>query len=228
MAGFSHTEAGSGIDMLAATEETGRRELRAKYFRHALDELKHASMFKHRALALSTSDSKNRTQAMLQDSNFIQDHGINTSASLFSTISELEFLAFVWVAECRGAEQFDVYSDLMSEDPASCAMFQEIANDERFHIAYARAELDRYAEAGQAKAVRSAIFRVKRRRFLEAWLRFSVVLGDTMSKLWLGLLYIFVVGPSSVFAKLTEKQSVGFVTPVIPSGSILERAQFQG
>ena len=53
LAGFSHTEQGSGLDMLAATEETTRREMRARYFRHALDELKHAGMFKRRAAALA-------------------------------------------------------------------------------------------------------------------------------------------------------------------------------
>ena len=46
MAEFSHTEAGSGLDMLAATEETVRPELRARYFRHALDELEHARLFR--------------------------------------------------------------------------------------------------------------------------------------------------------------------------------------
>ena len=83
MAGFSHTEAGSGLDMLAATEETERRDMRAKYFRHALDELKHARLFRDRALALASA-KKNRTRAVLDDANFIRDHGINQSESLFS------------------------------------------------------------------------------------------------------------------------------------------------
>ena len=227
MAGFSHTEAGSGWDMLAAAEETPRRDMRAKYFRHALDELKHARMFSHRALALS-SKRKSRAGAVLDDASFIREHGITSSTSLFSTLSELEFLAFVWVAECRGAQQFDVYAALMSEDPESCEMFEEIANDERFHIAYSRAELDRYAETGQARAVRSAVFRVRRRRLGQAWLRLSVVMGDFMSKLWLGLLYVLVIGPTSIFARLTEQQPRGFVLPVIPTDDIHARAKLQG
>ena len=147
MAGFSHTEAGSGLDMLAAAEETPRRDMRAKYFRHALDELKHARMFKHRALVLA-GDGKNRTRAMLEDSNFIREHGINQADSLFSQLGEMEFLAFVWIAEQRGAQQFDVYADLMKDDADTREMFAEIADDERFHIAYSRAELDRYESAG--------------------------------------------------------------------------------
>jgi hypothetical protein len=227
MAGFSHTEAGSGLDMLAATEETERRDMRAKYFRHALDELKHARLFRDRALALASA-KKSRTRAVLDDANFIRDHGINQSESLFSKMDEIEFLAFVWIAEQRGAQQFDVYSDLMKDDEDSCKMFAEIADDERFHIAYSRAELDRYESQGDEDAVKAAVSRVKRRRWLEAWLRFSVVLGDFMSKLWLGLLYLFVIGPSSIFARIAETPSRGFVTPHVPDEDIMERAQFQG
>jgi hypothetical protein len=226
MAGFSHTEAGSGLDMLMAVEETPRRDMRAKYFRHALDELKHAGLFRKRALALA-SKPKGRAQAMLDDSSFIQEHGINESDSLFSKLGEVEFLAFVWIAEKRGAQQFDVYSDLMKDDADSCTMFAEIADDERFHISYSRAELDRYVSGGQGKEVRAAVGRVKRRRWLEAWLRFSVVLGDTMSKLWLGILYVFVLGPSSIFARMSEKQNRGFVAISIPDEDILERARMQ-
>ena len=53
LAGFSHTEAGSAFDMLAAVEETPRRDMRARYFRHALDEMKHADVLAERILFLN-------------------------------------------------------------------------------------------------------------------------------------------------------------------------------
>jgi hypothetical protein len=227
MAGFSHTEAGSGLDMLAACEETPRRDMRAKYFRHALDELKHAGMFRKRSLALASA-RKSRAAAVLDDSGFIRDHGINMSTSLFSQLGEIEFLAFVWIAEKRGAQQFDVYADLMKHDSDTQAMFEEIGKDERFHIAYSRAELDKYASEGLNKDVRRAVFRVRRRRYLEAWLRFSRVLGDIMSSLWLWLLYFLVIGPSAVFARLIEKPSVGFVDPIDEDRPLMEQALLQG
>ena len=227
MAGFSHTEQGSGLDMLAATEETPRRDMRARYFRHALDELKHAGMFKRRALALAPA-SQSRAAAVLSDSAFITEHGINQSESLFQQLGELEFLAFVWIAERRGAQQFDVYADLMKEDVETQTMFEEIAGDERFHIAYSRAELDKYETEGLAKEVKSAVFRVRRRRFLEAWLRFSHVLGDFMSKLWLGIIYFLIIGPSSLLARLSEKDVTGFVPAEPVDGTAMERAALQG
>jgi rubrerythrin len=226
LAGFSHTEAGSAFDMLAAVEETPRREMRVKYFRHALDEMKHATMFRKRAIALS-SKRTGRTQAMLDDSSFIREHGINEADSLFSKLGEIEFLAFVWIAERRGAQQFDVYADLLKDDDDTQAMFAEIAKDERFHISYSRAELDRYETDGELEAVKEAVSRVKRRRWLEAWLRFSIVMGDFMSNLWLGILYILVLGPSSIFARISERQPRGFVTPEPPQDTLLECAQMQ-
>ncbi len=227
MAGFSHTEAGSGLDCLLACEETPRRDMRAKYFRHALDELKHAEMFRRRALALAPKQ-QSRAAAVLNDTGFIRNHGINSYESLFSKLGELDFLALVWIAERRGAQQFDVYADLMKEDEDTQAMFQEIARDERFHITYSRAELDRYEANGAKKDVKSAVFRIRRRRLLEGWLRFSRVLGDVMSGLWLGIIYFLIIGPSSVFARLTEKTPIGFVDPSPETGSRMEQALLQG
>jgi hypothetical protein len=220
MAEFSHTEAGSGLDMLAAVEETPRPELRARYFRHALDELRHARLFRERAIALtearaaeSHGAAPGRAQAVLDDAGYLAAQGIRGTDSLFKQLGELEFLAFVWVAERRGAEQFDVYADLMRDDPATTAMFAEIARDERFHIAYSRAELDRYAAAGAHGDVRWAVTRVRVRRVWQMWLRFSRNLGNVVSAVWLGILYVVVLAPFSVVARRAERRAPGFLPP---------------
>ena len=68
MAEFSHVELGSGMDMLAATADETDPLLRRKYFRHALDELKHSRMFYERARALSNGSGRvDRVQAVLED-----------------------------------------------------------------------------------------------------------------------------------------------------------------
>lgn len=223
MAEFSHTEAGSGEDMLLAVEETPRRELRARYFRHALDELKHARMFRERAAALS--QRRGRAQAVLEDAGYITRHGITASDSLFRQLGELEFLAFVWVAESRGAEQFEIYADLMRDDVATAAMFDEIARDERFHISYSRAELDRYCQRGQAEDVRWAVLRVRARRWWQGWLRFAHDLGATVSGLWLSLLYLVLLGPFALIARVAERRVSGFVAPA-PRPPAAERARW--
>lgn len=226
MAEFSHTEAGSGLDMLAAAEETPRPELRARYFRHALDELRHSRMFRDRARALA--GARGRAEAVLEDGGWIADHGIRGQKSLLEELGETEFLAFVWIHERRGAEQFQVYAELLRDDPITARMFEEIARDERFHIAYSRAELDRLAERGAETQVRAAVRAVRWRRAKQAWLRFSRVLGDTMAQVWLGLLYFVVVGPFVPIARWTERPTRGFQTPEGPALPAAERAQEMG
>lgn len=216
MAEFSHTEAGSGLDMLAAVEETTRPELRARYFRHALDELRHARLFRERAAALAIASHRagpSRTQAVLDDAGYLSAQGIRGTDSLFQQLGELEFLAFVWVAERRGAEQFDVYAHLMRDDVATTAMFADIARDERFHIRYSRAELDRYTEAGARDNVRWALARVRSRRVWQGWLRFTRRLGNGVSAAWLGFLYFGLLGPFSLMARRTERRRPGFLPP---------------
>ncbi len=225
MAEFSHTEAGSGEDMLAAAEETPRADLRARYFRHALDELRHARLFRERAVALGTTRrrggaARSRAQAVLDDTGYVAARGIRGADSLFTELGEVEFLAFVWLSEQRGAEQFDVYADLLRHDADSAVMFATIAKDERFHIAYSRAELDHHPDAG---AVRRAVRSVRWRRLRQAWLRGARDLGNAMGGLWLGLLYVVLLGPFSLAAR-RERPVVGFVTPG-PRSPAAERAR---
>src|SRR5687768_13821574 len=44
--GFASTEAGSALDMLKAAELTDDPKLRRLFFRHAMDEARHAQMFR--------------------------------------------------------------------------------------------------------------------------------------------------------------------------------------
>jgi hypothetical protein len=209
MAEFSHTEAGSGLDMLAATEETPRAELRPRYFQHALDELEHARLFRERAQILAQArGGRSRADAVLDDGGYQVAHGIRSDRSLLAELGELEFLAFVWVHERRGAEQFQIYADLLADDAATTAMFARIARDERFHIAYSRAELDRSSARG---AVRMAVLRVRGRRFLQLWLRLSRDIGTAVAGVWLTLLYVCVLGPFALVARRTEQRAAGIV-----------------
>ncbi len=209
MAEFSHTEAGSALDMIAATEQTSRPELRVKFFRHALDEHKHARLFAQRAVALSGDDD--RTRAVVEDSTFMVSRGIRGKEPLYGKLSDVEFFAFVWVHEMVGARQFDIYAKLMQDDAVSAAMFSEIGRDERFHIAYSRAELDRMIAEGRGREVRRAIFLTRLRRMRNAWLRGSRNFGEFMSGIWLTVAYFAVVGPFALIARFTESSPKGFV-----------------
>lgn len=206
MAEFSHVELGSGMDMLAATNDQKDPLLRRKYFRHALDELRHSRLFYERARELAAKAGRmDRVQAVLEDTGFIGDHGIRDAVPLHLQQDELQFLAFVWLHERAGATQFEVYARLMQDDPETQRMFDEIARDERFHIAYSRSELERRGDAGQAAAVRWAILKVRFRDLWQAWGRKTHAFGMMMSSFWLGILYFLVASPFALVARSRER-----------------------
>ncbi len=92
VAGFSHTEAGSSLDMMDAAEEAPTPDLRKKYFRHALDEFRSCPAVhqrRKRAMALSQGT---RTAEVLDDAEYASSHGIRGETSLYSRLGETEFL----------------------------------------------------------------------------------------------------------------------------------------
>jgi hypothetical protein len=201
MTSFSHTEAGSAMDMLAAAERTERPDLRRKYFLHALDEARHAILFRTRAAELA-GPARARADAAIDDAGYLREHGIVAGRTLFERLGELEFLTFVYVAEADAVEQFDVYRARRLPDPDTDRMLGRILKDEAFHVSYSRAELERYRREGRGREVTAAVWRVRGRRVWEAWLRSSRGMGAVVTSVWLVALYGLVLGPFRLVARL--------------------------
>ena len=219
---FSQAERGSCYDMLAAVEQTERRDLRVRYFRHAMDESRHAGLFLKRAREMGGMD---RTQAVVADAGYLTDHGIVGGQTLIERMGERDFLAFVHVAEADAVEQFNVYLDRDLPDEDTTAMLQRILKDERFHVSYSRAALDYYRKKGEDAEVERAMRQVRLNRLKEGWLRFSVNLGHFVGSLWLTLMYVVLVGPFRIFARVEEG---GWQATRKPLGDRLQAARSQG
>ena len=201
LASFAQAERGSSYDMLEAAERTEDPKLRIKYLRHSLDEARHARLFRNRAMALNPD----RASAALMDANYLSSHGIIRSESLFERFGETRFLAFVYDAESRGLEQFQMYCDLKLPDPDTIDTLKRIIKDERFHRSYSGAELQRRSQKGQKSDVQQAMRAQYWSNPWEAWLRFGRVLGSVMGRFWLWLLYVLLVGFFRPFAKLESQ-----------------------
>lgn len=188
------------LDMLAAADATPRREMRRKYFLHALDEGRHSGIFASRVRALSPPGRTSREQAATEDAGLLQGHGIVGGQTLFARLGELDFLAFVFVAEADAVEQFHVYLDRQLPDPETTAALRDILKDESFHVSYSKLECDKYRREGQP--IDHAIRLARWRRVKEAWMRFTRDLGERVSGVWLTLLYFLVVWPFRLVARL--------------------------
>lgn len=222
-ASFRDSEAGSAVDMLAACELTSRRDLRRKYFRHALDETRHAGIFQARAEA--NGGGRDRARAALVDAGTLQRHGIVEGRTMFERLGELEFLAFVHVAENDAVEQFNVYRDRRLPDPESWEALGHILKDEHFHVSYSRQELDRWRKEGRGGEVDAALSRVRWRRLKEAWLRFSRGVGLVMGSAWLLAVYAVIVAPFRLVARLDRG---GWQAPAADPRPLAVAARSQG
>ena len=214
MSKFAATERGSSYDMLSALAQTKRRELRAKYLHHALDEARHARLFRTRALALGID----REQAALVDIGYLHDAGIIAGETLFERMGEEEFLAFVHDAEQRGLEHFTIYLNSKHTDQNTRDALQSITKDEHFHRSYSKAALEKYAPEHSTQLLK----KVRNRRYKEAWMRLARIIGTAVSGFWLTLVYFILLIPFRMVARI-DKQ--GWHTQV--TSSELSKARLQ-
>lgn len=200
---FAATEAGSALDMLKAAELCPDPRLRRLFFRHALDEARHAGLFRDQARAVAPSVRRAASEYDLVHA---------TRQNLYERLGLLPFLAFVYVAERRGERQFRALAAHFRDDPALQALFQRIAKEERFHVAYARAQLRRLERNGRAREVRRALAAARLKRAWEAWRRAGRRLGDGVARVLLGLIYLVVLPLFVLFAR-RDPAHVGWQRP---------------
>jgi rubrerythrin len=178
--GFAATEAGSALDMLKAAELTDDPRLRRLFFRHALDEARHAQAFRAAARRLSPDAAQ-----LGSEYNLIHA----TRQNLFQELGLYRFVAFVFLAERRGEAQFRALRRHFAARPELAALFERIARDERFHVAYSQRLLESWRRQGLGTTVRLALLRVRAQRALTAWRRAGRVIGDALARLLLGVVY---------------------------------------
>jgi len=183
---FAATEAGSALDMLKAAELESDPRVRRLFFRHAVDEARHAVLFRDAARRLAPCAKASSDHALVRA----------TRQNLYQRYGRVRFLAFVHVAERRGARQFAFLAQRFAADRADlAAVLERVLRDERFHVAYTRRLLDELAARGtkHALSVRWALARARAARAWEAWRRAGRTLGDGFSRALLLLLYFTIV-----------------------------------
>ena len=229
---FSFTEEDSFRDMARAAELTSTPELRGKYMLHALDEARHADLFRQRSSrlmnALEHPQQRDAValamQARLQGA--ISLHESYHHNTLFEELGELEFLAFVYVAERRGAQQFRIYRELLQSDPESQVMFNRIMTEEKFHMSYSRQALDKLAQQGRSSEVRWALLRVRARRYWQAWLRFCRKFANVSNGFLFTTIYLLVLAPTA-FLTRPRLPAGGWMNPEDTEVPSLETASQQ-
>lgn len=134
LSAFARAERSSYFDMMAAANATTSGSRCAQYLAHALDENRHAVMFRRRALELDPSLAH---EPLRFHADF--EH-------LFERLGEAQLMAFVHLGEKRGCAQMRLYRDELRarsgsrrEDEKTMAIFDAVIADETRHVSYSLA-----------------------------------------------------------------------------------------
>ena len=200
---FAEVESGGGRDILRAAEVTPDPLLRRLYLEHAIDELRHGVLFRERGAALA----RRRPQLTGRGGNPLPGgHGLDDLA--ITDADDDQLLAFLHVAEKAAAGRFAVYRELVDDDPATQAIFEEILHDEVFHMNYTYTQLARVAPQGY----RRHIWRARGSRLWKRYVRLAAALGMAIGSVLLLVQYFVVLPVFAWMARRTQRhEPSGFV-----------------
>jgi rubrerythrin len=198
---FAATESGSALDMFAAAELTADPKLRRLFFRHALDEAKHARMFERAAKTLVRSPKARRWSSI---------HA--TRQNLYKELGEVDFLAFVHLAEKAGEAHFRALAEHFRDRKDLSDLLARIAKDEVFHVRYSeRALRERHPDRAER-----ALIATRARGLWQAWRRQGRVIGDLVGRSVLHLVFLFVVPFFALALRFFEPEQIGWKEPRRP------------
>ena len=182
---FAETEAFGARDLARAAETARDPWLRRQLVRHAADEVRHASLL---AEGASKPVRAGLGAAVAGDS--VMDAGVD-----MERMGEVDFLAFVHVAEKRATEEFALHRAALGDRGE---VFDSILADERRHVAWTGHALDRHRAGGRGREVDAALRKMRRARLVGAWLWFARRLSLVMSTIALSLVFYLVLAPFSL------------------------------
>lgn len=214
LAEFGATEAGSALDMLRASELCPDPRLRRIFLRHALDEARHARLFRHAADQLDPR-ARHELSSRAQSHQRLRD--------LYAELGAEAFLAFVLRAEQSGEGHFRaLVNELGRSEPELATLFLAVAKDEQFHVAYSAHWLTRLAGPRRPARIRAE----RLSSLWLAWRRAGRQIGERVSWVLGVLLYFAVLPPFALMLRRLESDDPGW-KPARSLPSSIEEARRQ-
>jgi len=198
---FAETEADGGRDLARAAELSADPLLRL-YLRHALDEQRHASLFRTRGRALLASvPSENGPPAQ---TNWLAPGERGLDDLRVEGESPGALLAFLHLSEKAAASRFAMYMDVLAVDPATRDVFADVLRDEAFHMNYTHAQLKRVSPKRHGLRLWGA----RLSRLWKGYLRIAAALANVLGAVALTLQYFLVLPVFAFFAKRAAKKEL--------------------
>jgi rubrerythrin len=216
---FAQVEGDGGRDILRAAELTPDPLLRRLYMEHAIDELRHAELFRRRGAALLQVRST-RSEALFNSSPLPGGHGLDDLS--IEGEPDHRLLAFLHVAEKAAAGRFAIYRDVVDDDPSTRAIFEEILRDEVFHMNYTYTQLARVLP----RSYRRQVWQARASRLWKRYVRVAAAVAGMMSTAVLTVLYFVLLAPFAWFARRAERREPIGWTVIADEGKDAARSQY--
>jgi rubrerythrin len=210
---FAETEEDGGRDLLSAAGKVLDPKLREHLLRHARDEERHAALFRRHAAELHARLALPARNALESDrahdlargrGHEVDAHGF-FRAGLCDELGEVAYVAMLHVAEQRAARIFGLHRDLVGDDPALRATFEEILVDEKYHVAYTQRFLEQWSRTGREHEVRRGSKSARTSRWIGAWKRLGVRSAAGFAHVLLFALYWTVLLPFGLLARVLPR-----------------------
>ena len=216
---FAKVEGDGGRDILRAAEVTSDPLLRRLYLEHAIDELRHADLFRQRGAALLQLRST-RSETIFDTSPLPGGHGLDDLS--IEGEPDHRLLAFLHVAEKAAAGRFAIYRDVVDDDPTTRAIFEEILRDEVFHMNYTYTQLARVRPA----SYRRQLWLARASRVWKRYLRLASAVASVTGTAVLTILYFVVLPPFAWLATRAERREPVGWAPIAQDGKDSPTSQY--
>src|SRR5438034_10173647 len=216
---FAEVETDGGRDILRAAELTPDPLLRRLYLEHAIDELHHGVLFRERGAALLRVRAA-RSASLFNGNPLPGGHGLDDLR--IEGEPDHKLLAFLHIAEKSAAGRFEIYRELVDDDPPTRAIFEQILRDEVFHMNYTYMQLTRIAP----RAYRRHVWHARAKRLWNRYLRVAAALAGLMGSALLTVMYFVLLPPFAWLAKRGERREPIGWTPVSRTRPTLPRSQY--
>lgn len=182
---FAQTEADGGRDIARASERTNDPLLRRLYLRHAMDEQRHANLFRTRGRAILQALNETENEEAAFDANWFSpgERGLDDLNVAGETESSL--LAFLHLSEKAAARRFAVYQEVLAVDPTTRDVFTDVLKDEAFHMNYTLAQLKRV----EPKKHGVRLWWARLTRLWKGYLRIASAVANVMGGIVLAVQY---------------------------------------
>jgi rubrerythrin len=207
---FAEIEADGGRDIVRAAEVTKDPVLRKLFIKHALDEQRHADLFRGRGLELIRTLPQEAVSGVQADWLTPGERGLDDLR--VEDEGDAALLAFLHLSEKSAARDFANYVAVLGADPPTRAVFEKVLHDETFHMTYTKKELQRVAPKGAG----GRIWMARLRRFWKAYLRLASGLAALVGAVILTLQYLIVLPLFAWQAQRAAKRETLGWSPVAP------------